>query len=80
VPPTFAPPRTRYAMRRATCVDCGDTFPQRRAALGYTTCLSCGDAKAVAARATWAVVPLPKQGYTRITRKEELHHLNQKPR
>lgn len=62
------------------CGSCGEHYPQRRAALGYTTCLSCGDVEAVAARASWAVVPLPKQGYTRITRKEELKHLNQKPR
>ena len=62
------------------CRDCGDTYPHARAALGYQTCLSCGETDAVEARASWAIVPLPKQGYTRVTRKEELKHLNQKPR
>lgn len=62
------------------CLTCGDTYPERRAALGYTTCLDCGDTQAREQRMGWAVVPLPKQGYTRVTNKEELKHLNQKPR
>jgi ribosomal protein L37AE/L43A len=62
------------------CRECGDEYPVQRAALGYRTCLSCGDNDAIAARRLWAICPLPKQGYTRITRKDELQHLNQKPR
>ena len=62
------------------CRDCGDPYPAQRAALGYKTCLTCGETDARAARTAWCIAPLPKQGYTRITKKEELKHLNQKPR
>jgi hypothetical protein len=31
-------------------------------------------------RAGWCIVPTPKGHYTRITNKDELQHLNQKPR
>ena len=67
-------------MRSVTCRNCGDTYPEARAALGYTVCLDCGDLHAREQRLGWAIVPLPKQGYTRVTNKEELKHLNQKPR
>jgi hypothetical protein len=62
------------------CITCGDEYPHARRALGYQTCLDCGQEAAVAMRAGWCIVPLPKQGYTRVTRKDELQHLNQKPR
>jgi hypothetical protein len=62
------------------CITCGDTYPAARHALGYQTCLDCGEEAAVAMRTSWAIVPLPKQGYTRVTNKEDLQHLNQKPR
>ena len=67
-------------MTAPTCRECGETYPEGRRALGYQTCLDCGDAAASAERAGWAICPLPKQGYTRITRKEDLLHLNQKVR
>lgn len=62
------------------CEECGEWVHSKRWALGYHTCRECGDKQARMARAAWTVIPLPKQGYTRITRKDELHHLNQKPR
>jgi len=61
------------------CYKCGDAYPSGRHDLGYTTCLGCGEDDAVEARLGWCFVPLPKQGYTRITNVEELKHLNQKP-
>lgn len=67
-------------MRQPTCRECGETYHAQRRALGYTTCLDCGDAAASAERAGWTIIPLPKQSYTRITRKVELLHLNQKVR
>ena len=67
-------------MSAPECRECGETYPARRHALGYRICLDCGDAEAARARASWTVCPLPKQGYTRITRKEDLLHLNQKVR
>jgi hypothetical protein len=48
--------------------------------LGYQTCLDCGQEAAVAMRTSWCIVPLPKQGYTRVNKKDELKQLNQKPR
>lgn len=65
---------------QATCSICGEDYNPRRAALGYTTCLDCGESDARNERKQWAICPLPKQGYTRITKKEELQWLNQKPR
>lgn len=62
------------------CIACGEPFPYRRAQLGYNTCLDCGDFAARTERLSWAIVPLPKQGYTRVTNKEDLKCLNQKPR
>lgn len=62
------------------CFDCGADVPARRAALGYNLCLDCGEAAARAARASWCIVPLHKGHYTRITKKDELKDLNQKPR
>lgn len=62
------------------CLTCGDTYPAARRALGYTTCLACGEEAATAMRTTWTIVPLPKQGYTRVNKKSELKHLNQKTR
>lgn len=62
------------------CRTCGEDYPARRAALGYRTCMDCGDSAARAERTSWCIAPLPKQGYTRITKKEDLQHLNQKPR
>lgn len=70
----------RLALSAPECRACGEPYPARRHALGYRTCLDCGDAEASAERAGWTVVPMPKQSYTRITRKEELLHLNQKVR
>ena len=62
------------------CVGCGEVFSVRRARLGYNVCLECGDYQATKQRASWCVVPLPKQGYTRVTKKDELLSLNQKVR
>jgi hypothetical protein len=63
-----------------TCIACGSDYPPQRAALGYNTCLDCGDFAARTERMSWTIVPLPKQGYTRVTRVEELKGLNQKPK
>ena len=62
------------------CVRCGDTFPAGRAKLGYRVCLECGDTTATEERLGWCIAPLPKQGYTLISRKSDLLHLNQKTR
>ena len=62
------------------CIGCGEVFSVKRARLGYNVCLTCGDYKARDERASWCTVPLPKQGYTLVTRKEDLLHLNQQPR
>jgi len=67
-------------MRNNTCSMCDNEFSQRRASLGYNVCLDCGDYQARSQRANWCVVPLPKQGYTLATRKDDLLHLNQKVR
>ena len=71
---------TTYCNAYATCTECGDPFPERRRQLGYDTCLECGEQAAVTARMGWCIVPTPKGHYTRVTRKEELKHLNQKSR
>jgi ribosomal protein L37AE/L43A len=60
------------------CKKCDNQFSVDRAMLGYTTCLDCGEQDATETRLGWTIVPLPKQGYTRITNVEELKHLNQK--
>jgi hypothetical protein len=62
------------------CIACGTDYPTQRAALGYNTCLDCGDFAARTERLTWTIVCTPKGHYTRITSKEELKCLNQKPR
>ena len=62
------------------CNTCGEMFPISRARLGYNVCLMCGDLVAASQRASWCVVPLPKQGYTRVTNKADLLSLNQKTR
>jgi len=62
------------------CLTCGDTYPAARRALGYQTCLACGEEAAIAMRTSWTIVPLPKQGYTRVNKKDELKQLNQKVR
>lgn len=62
------------------CLTCGAEFDPRRAALGYQTCMDCGHEAAIAMRTSWCIVPLPKQGYTRVNKKEELKQLNQKVR
>ena len=67
-------------MSTCYCLTCGDTFPTARRALGYQTCLACGEEAAVAMRTSWCIVPLPKQGYTRVNKKDELKQLNQKVR
>ena len=67
-------------MKKVTCISCGAPYNSRRRELGYNFCLDCGDLKATEQRASWCVVPLPKQGYTRVTSKADLLHLNQKPR
>lgn len=73
-------PNTYNKPHPPECVSCGDTYPTKRAALGYNTCLDCGDFAARNERLSWTIVPLPKQGYTRVSKPEELLHLNQKPR
>jgi len=65
---------------KAECVVCGESFSPKRRALGYPNCMSCGDVVAAEQRASWCTVPLPKQGYTLVTRKDDLLHLNQKVR
>ena len=67
-------------MKKVLCRSCGETYDYRRRELGYNFCMDCGDFKAVEQRASWCVVPLPKQGYTRVTNKSELLSLNQKTR
>lgn len=67
-------------METCYCVTCGDTFDPRRRQLGYQTCMDCGAEAAIAMRTAWTIVPLPKQGYTRVNKKSELKHLNQKSR
>jgi hypothetical protein len=62
------------------CIACGADYPRPRAALGYNTCLDCGDFAARTERLTWTIVCTPKGHYTRITNKEELKSLNQKPK
>ena len=70
-------PRKHYTPQ---CVGCGEVYSVRRARLGYNVCLECGDCQATKQRASYCVVPLPKQGYTLVTRKDDLLHLNQKTR
>lgn len=70
-------PRKHYTPE---CIGCGEYYSVRRARLGYNVCLDCGDYQATEQRASWCTVPLPKQGYTLVTRKEDLLHLNQKVR
>jgi len=72
--------RKSYKSYTPECVGCGETFSVKRARLGYNVCLDCGDYQATSQRQTWAIVPLPKQGYTLVTRKDDLLSLNQKPR
>ena len=67
-------------MRKVLCRACGEQYDHRRRELGYNFCLDCGDFQAKEQRASWCVVPLPKQGYTRVTNKADLLHLNQKTR
>jgi hypothetical protein len=67
-------------MSTCYCLTCGDTYPHKRRQLGYQTCLACGEEAAIAMRTSWCIVPLPKQGYTRVNKKDELKHLNQKVR
>lgn len=62
------------------CQDCGAEYNYERYKLGYNTCLECGEMLAQEVRFGWTIVLLPKQGYTRINRREDLHHLNQKSR
>ena len=69
-----------YKDLKPECVGCGDTYSPKRRALGYNVCLDCGDYQATSQRASWCVVPMPKQGYTRVTNKSDLLHLNQKVR
>lgn len=67
-------------MKKATCFSCGNAYSYRRRQLGYNFCMDCGDFKAKEQRLGWCIVPLPKQGYTRVTNKSDLLHLNQKIR
>ena len=64
----------------ACCQECGEEYNYKRYKLKYRTCLECGEMLAQEVRFGWTIVPLPKQGYTKINRREDLHHLNQKPR
>jgi len=68
------------ALKTVTCRSCGEQYDHRRRQLGYNFCLDCGDFRAQQIRSSWCVVPLPKQGYTRVTNKTALLHLNQKAR
>jgi len=65
---------------RPECIGCGATYSLRRQQIGYNVCLDCGDYQATSQRASWCVVPMPKQGYTRVTKKSALLDLNQKTR
>jgi len=67
-------------MSNVECRQCGGFYSERRAALGYDTCLECGDKAAASERTSWTIVCTPKGHYTRITNKEELKCLSQKPR
>ena len=60
------------------CQDCGAEYNYERYKLKYRTCLECGEAQA--RQVIHCIVLLPKQGYTKINRREDLHHLNQKSR
>ena len=62
----------------ACCQECGEEYNYERYKLKYRTCLECGEIRA--REVIHCVVPLPKQGYTKINRREDLLHLNQKPR
>ena len=66
--------------KKVECMTCGNRYDERRRQLGYNFCLDCGEFKAIQERETWCRVPLPKQGYTLVTRKSDLLHLNQKTR
>jgi ribosomal protein L37AE/L43A len=64
-------------MNNAECVDCGASYPLRRAALGYKTCLTCGDKAAREARTGWTIsLAGHKQGYTLVTRRDQLKEVN----
>lgn len=59
------------------CSACGETYPDKRRQLGYRTCLTCGEQAAVEQRMGWTVsLAGHKQGYTLITRKEQLKEIN----
>jgi len=58
------------------CTSCDASFPMKRAELGYNTCTTCGEAEAARYRAGWCIAPIAhKQGYTRITSREQLSQL-----
>jgi len=64
-------------VHKPTCRLCCEPYPAGRAALGYDTCLDCGDAAAASERAAWCIsLAGHKQGYTLITRKEQLKEIN----
>lgn len=62
-----------YAFLTYECADCGEDVPPKRIMLGYNFCLVCGDKRAKSARKAWTIVPAgSKQGYTRVTKKQDL--------
>lgn len=59
------------------CVECDGRVHPRRWELGYKVCLDCGELSARSARASWTIsLAGHKQGYTLITRKEQLKEIN----
>ena len=56
-------------MSTCYCETCGEAYPAKRKALGYRLCLTCGEEAAREQRMGWCIVPLPKQGYTRVNKK-----------
>lgn len=58
------------------CVMCGAPVCPERWAIGRNTCLQCGEEQAIAARAAWCVVPMPKSNYILVTDRDLLQNLN----
>lgn len=63
-----------------SCDNCGEWVHTKRWELGYRVCRECGELEARNVRKNWTIVGLPKGHYTRITRMDDLLHLNQKTR
>jgi hypothetical protein len=63
-----------------SCDDCGEWVHSKRWELGYRICRECGEQAAARERRGWTIVGLPKGHYTRVTKRDDLLHLNQKTR